>query len=394
MKDRAYNFFKYIGEYSLYGLIFFLPISNALLEIFVILALIGFAGRKIIKADFGYLKFWPNICLIFFMLFSAFSLFNSGAYLNKSLNALFGKWFQYLSIYIVVQDVAYDKKIFKRVVSVFLLSATLVVLSGLSQYFLGVEFLRNRSMGYIDGKTDAVTSTFTHYNNFGGYIVVILSVASALFLSSNYFRVSEISLLIFTIFSTATLILTFSRGSWLAAIASFIFVSIISKRNLKRLIPVFLLIFIMFLFPLFHDRFFLIFETSGDRDRLLYWKAAIKMIQEHPLLGTGVGTFMANFSKYLPNLYPAYAHNCYLQIFAETGVFSLLAFVAFVASFIYLGIKKFIVSKDYLLLGLLTGVVGFLVHSFFDTDLYSLSLAILFWVLVGLIFARLRVTNK
>lgn len=394
MKDKLFIFFKYVSEYSLYGLLFFLAISNALVEIFVVLTLAGFIGRKIIKPDFRYLKFWPNIFLLVFLLFSALSLFNSGAYLNKSLNALFGKWFQYLGIYIIVQDIASEERILKRALLVFLIGASLAVISGLSQYFLGCEFLRNRSMGYIDGKINAITSSFSHYNNFGTYLVVALSLAVSLLLSGNSFGLLEGCLLIFTIFSTVALTLTFSRGSWLAAVAAFVFVSIISKRNLKRLIPVLILAIIIFLFPLFHERFFLTFMAGGDRDRFLYWQVAIKMIQEHPFIGVGVGTFMANFANYLPNLFPAYAHNCFLQIFAETGVFSLLAFLAFVASFIYLGIKRFIASKDYSLLGLLAGTVGFLVHSFFDTNLYSLILAILFWVWVGLIFARLRVVNN
>jgi O-antigen ligase len=102
---------------------------------------------------------------------------------------------------------------------------------------------------------------------------------------------------------------------------------------------------------------------------------------------------MAQFSKYLPTEPPAYSHNCYLQIWAETGIFSLVSFMAFVVSFVCLGIKKFIVSRDFLLLGLLAGAVGFLVHSFFDTNLYSLRLATLFWIWVGLIVARLRLEN-
>ncbi len=84
MKDKCYNFFGLIGEYAFYGLLFFLAISNALVEIFVVLAFLGFIGRKVIKPDFKFLKFWPNIFLLFFLLFSALSLFNSGAYLKIS----------------------------------------------------------------------------------------------------------------------------------------------------------------------------------------------------------------------------------------------------------------------------------------------------------------------
>ncbi len=84
MKDKFYNYFKFINEYALYGLLFFLSISNALVEIFVVSAFFGFVGRKIIKPDFKFLKFWPNIFLLFFLLFSALPLFNSGAYLKIS----------------------------------------------------------------------------------------------------------------------------------------------------------------------------------------------------------------------------------------------------------------------------------------------------------------------
>jgi len=388
LKDKFYSFFRFIGEYSLYGLLFFLAISNALVEIFVVLAVLSFIGRKIMKPDFKYLKFWPNIFLLLFLLFSALSLFNSGVYLKISLNALFGKWAQYLGICIIVQDGIYNQKIIKRGIFIFLFGATLAVLSGLSQYFFNIEFLRNRTIADLGGSLRVMTSSFSHYNDFGGYLVVVLSLVSALLLANNYSRLEINGLSALAILSSMTIIFTFSRGSWLAMAISFIFIAILSGKNLKRLIPIFLIVIILFLFPTFYERLLLSFKSGGDSDRFRYWLAAWKMINEHPFFGMGVGTFMANFSKFLPNCNVSYAHNCYLQIWAETGIFSLLSFMVFIASFIYLGVKKFIDSKDFLLLGLLSGAIGFLVHSFFDTNLYSLRLAILFWVWVGLISVR------
>lgn len=385
MKDKLFIFFKYLGEYSLYGLLFFLAISNALVEIFVVLMLIGFIGRKIIKPDFSYLKIWPNIFLLFFLLFSAVSLLNSGAYLKISLRALFGKWMQYLGIYSIVQDYIYNQKVIKRGMVVFLFGAFLAVISGLSQYFLGVEFLRGRVISSINSGAQAATSSFGYYNAFGGYLVVVSSLLIALLLKEGRFRLKTGILLALSIFSTCAIILTFSRGSWLAIALSFVFICFFSKKDLKWLTPIFLVVIIMFLFPVFQERLFFAFKAGGDSDRFRYWLAALKMIKEHPFLGLGVGTFMANFSKYLPNCSVSYAHNCYLQIWAETGIFSLISFMLFISSVVYLGVKKFFVSRDFLLLGLLSGAVGFLVHSFFEVNLYSLRLAILFWVWVGLI---------
>lgn len=390
MKDKLYNFFRLIGEFALCGLLFFLPISNALVEVFAGFILFGFIGRKIIKPDFNFLKFWPNILLFLFLFFSVLSLFNSGIYFNKSFYAVFAKWAQYLGICLIVQDEIYDRRVVKRAIFAFLFGAALVALSGLCQYFLGVEFLRGRVMSAINSGGQAITSSFDHYNALGGYLVVVLSLVVALLLANNPSGFKANSLSILSLFLTMVIILTFSRGSWLGMSAAFIFTVILSNKNFKRLIPLFLVIAVMFLFPVFYERLFQIFKAGGDSDRFRYWLAALKMIKDHPFLGIGAGTFMANFSKYLPGCNVSYAHNCYLQIWAETGVFSLISFILFASSLIYLGVKKFISSKDFLLLGLLAGTIGFLVHSFFDTNLYSLRLAILFWVWVALIIGRIR----
>ena len=177
-------------------------------------------------------------------------------------------------------------------------------------------------------------------------------------------------------------------------VVSFIFIFVFARKNFKWLIPGFLAAIAMFLFPTFHERLLLIFKDNGDSDRFRYWATAFKMIHEHPFLGTGVGTFMTNFSKDLPGVRISYAHNCYLQIWAETGILSLISFIGFIGSVMYLGIKKFLVSRDFLLLGLLSGIIGFLTHSFLDSNLYSLQLAFLFWTLVGLAITRLRTAYK
>jgi len=360
-----------------------------MVESFVCLALFGFIGRKIIKPDFKYLKFRPNIFLLFLLLFSAISMFNSGHYLSKSLNALFGKWVQYLGICIIVQDIVSDKKIFKRGMLVFLLGALLAVFSGLSQYFFEVEFLRHKSIAVTNMGMRAITSSFAHYNGFGAYLVVVLSLLFSLLLS-KLSRFKTYSLTIVTMLSIVAIFFTLSRGSWIALIVSFILLAILARSNFKRLVPILLLIIVMFLLPVFRGRLLFIFKEGGDSDRFRYWLAAWKMINEHPFFGMGVGTFMANFSKFLPDSNISYAHNCYLQIWAETGIFSLISFMVFIFSLVYLSIKKFFAAQDFLLLGLLIGMVGFLVHSFFEVNFYSVQLAVLFWAWVGLVISRIQ----
>ena len=47
-----------------------------------------------------------------------------------------------------------------------------------------------------------------------------------------------------------------------------------------------------------------------------------------------------------------------------------------------------------ILLSLLAGLFGFLVHSFFDVHFYALQLATLMWFIMGLIIAVQRIALK
>lgn len=71
---------------------------------------------------------------------------------------------------------------------------------------------------------------------------------------------------------------------------------------------------------------------SSDGIRIHAQSTAMKMIQDHPLLGVGYGQF-GNESKHYVSKGEAtpLAHNMYLLMAAETGIFSLIAFLSFLA---------------------------------------------------------------
>jgi putative inorganic carbon (HCO3(-)) transporter len=128
---------------------------------------------------------------------------------------------------------------------------------------------------------------------------------------------------------------------------------------------------------------------AGAHDRWLMWQAALGMIRDRPWLGHGVNTFMANYLAYWVGgeRFPRYAHNCYLQVAAETGLIGLSAFLGLLGAVFWrvlAGVREATPEQRLLLLGLGAGLLAFATQSALDTNFYSLRQAALFWVLAGL----------
>lgn len=74
-------------------------------------------------------------------------------------------------------------------------------------------------------------------------------------------------------------------------------------------------------------------QLSGDASvtaRLLIWQSTLKIVRDHPLTGTGWGTFVSFYPKYRSSQENSTsgvsAHNDYLQLTAEGGIPTLLIF--------------------------------------------------------------------
>jgi len=384
-RDRLFLFFDGLTQFGLGGLIFFLPISNALIATFAGFTVLGFVGKKIIRPDFESFKNKQNIFLVIFFFFMGLSLVNSGLYFYKGLVSLLLKWGKYIVLSLIFQDTVKTRKQVIVFVGVFIFSAILTAFSGISQLYLGAEFLRGREVLLMKNGIHAITSSFPHCNGFGAYLVIPFVLCIACLKTKNLFRSGAGYLLLFLILIFAFCVFhTYSRGTWVSVFAALIIMLLISRRFII-LIPLLVFCGVLLFIPEFRKIFLSIFDFNADADRFKYWQVAISMFKENPLLGQGLGSFMSRFSGYLPETNISYAHNCFLQILAESGIFSLLAFLGFIFIVLQKGIRRFILSRDPLLLGAVSGLIGFLVHSFFEVNLYSLPLATLFWLWVGLV---------
>jgi hypothetical protein len=125
--------------------------------------------------------------------------------------------------------------------------------------------------------------------------------------------------------------------------------------------------------------------------RLLIWKATLTLIREHPLLGTGLGTW----SHYYPSVRPDaewsttgfYAHNDYLQLAAEGGVLMPILFItglAIMAGTLWkLGKTEHNQAARMEAGGLLIAVMAVSLHAFVNFIFYFAFINILVGVFAG-----------
>ncbi len=389
-KNKSVAIIDRIALFFFCVLAWFLPMAPAVIEVSFGFILFLFLIKIFVVRDFKnqictFLSDPLNVTLLIFYLCIGLSIFAAGPLWQKSFKPWFSKWgegvwFFYLARYFL------NKKRVKIIISIFLLSAVLAGVNGIHQSIHGVGFVRGFSLTVVENQFSAVRSTFNHYNNFATFIITMLMISLGFLLSvkNRYIKIA-ISLLMALLFFNLSL--TASRAAWLGLFAAVICFSMIypARYNKKFLVYIFLLLCTIFIsVPRGADAIWN-FMLRGDAGRFKIWGAALEMFYESPIVGQGIGLFMKKLKAY--GLEPLYAHNCYIQILAETGILGLGSFLVFLGFIFKYAFKEFKKMPSMIFLGLVSGLSAFLVHSFFDTQLYSLRLATLFWVLLGLIAA-------
>lgn len=235
--------------------------------------------------------------------------------------------------------------------------------------------------------------SFPHPNMLGGFLALCVLMT----LSTTRTELNRCYSFLFTIagiFITIGLVFSFSRGAALAAFLGVIvfFLSSENRRNknllsLLGICVVTVVIFTGMNFSLSRARV----ESSGRleqkslEERFSGLRYALRIIRNHPWFGVGMGSYTKTLSELFPG-HPVWyyqpAHNGFLLIFAETGVFGFLSWIALFTmgltrSFCQLSGKS---SAHFLSLMIAITILLLFDHYF----LTSVSMLLMFWMVMGL----------
>lgn len=182
------------------------------------------------------------------------------------------------------------------------------------------------------GVTERVRGTFVHPSVLAAFAVIVFWMA---FIGRYLYRrgVQRAAMLVLAVAFLPILVLTYTRGAWIAAVVAVVYVGLVLRPKLVLVLGA-LLVVIVLAVPSVTSRFSdLQSETDATTDtpnslawRVEYWGQILPLGIEHPLTGIGIGV-----TRTLDN-YGFEPHNIYLQTFVESGAFATLAFGGLIVS--------------------------------------------------------------
>jgi len=306
--------------------------------------------------------------LLVFLLLASFSIV-PGILYGVSLLKWLRELIPLLTLLIIfpLSDYVNSDKDMTRIMQAFLVLSVYVLMRNLYHYLYSIKHIEY-IWQYASARQSANEPILT--------TIVIMS--ASYFLFSKGFMKRLLSTLLFGGFLVALLI-TFSRGYWIAVAIGLLWMSIFLPLKRKIIIIASLIVsfiaLFLFLHFLFGQSYQKILEAifvrlssienlANDisiKNRIEESKAVWKLISLNPILGYGLGKTYV-FIPLLPRELPTwYVHNAYLYMWFKIGVLGLGALLLFYLQSIRIGIQCFYRTKDTRLSPFVIGATSVLV---------------------------------
>ncbi|MCK5534576.1 tetratricopeptide repeat protein [bacterium] len=255
-----------------------------------------------------------------------------------------------------------------------------------------------------------IFSTFGNPNFFAAFLVL---VSPLIFM--EFLRTKKNKYLIIFLMNTLSIILAVTKASWVgfaAASMACVILSVIGLRLKIKLKKVLIAgVIVINILAVFGVTYYSRKRIDSLRFRLFTWASTIQMIKQHPVLGSGLGTFKITYPAYRRseifhiegkhNTETDHPENEFLEIWYDQGIVGLIIFLWMLFAFFSTGIRKIkqlalsrentdkklsddLAKDEYYLIGILSGLFGLLVHNLMCVNMRFVSSGFFFWLFLGL----------
>ncbi len=396
-------------RYTLYALLIFTPLARGsvhgwavgVIHLVTLIALAAFLLNKTLRWEWEWIRTPLDIPIALVLMLSFLSSFFS-VHPRSSFWAMV-LFINYVVVFYLIIHTLRTRSQLRQLIYLIIGVATFLSIFGLFKTF-GANPFPWWDYAELTKDLPSVSSTFGNYNHLAGYLEMAIPLILGLFLAG--FRGVRLFLMIYlTSLMLAAIILSLSRGGWIGSLIGLVFMAVALATNRyfqhRKLIAAlaggFLVVAVVVLASTPAVERIRTFEQRGEtpnfRARVTVWGGTVEMIKDHPLLGTGPGTFAIVFTKYQPPGFASryfMAHNDYLHFTSEVGL-PLVAILAWMIIALYRrGFTKLKEPSRLVrgaTLGAMSGVTAILIHSIVDFNLHIPSNALLFTVLLAIVVA-------
>ena len=263
------------------------------------------------------------------------------------------------------------------------------------QYYAGVSILELRKEWVDVTKNPEIRNrayaVFENPNLLAQYMVLLTPLSIAAFFNAPG-RWRQAFFALTAMLFTYCLVLTYSRGGWLAFAAAVTVFALFKSRFALQALPAAGLIAYLFMPKTILQRLSTItsLKDTSNAYRLDTLQSTLSLIKSHWETGVGLGrkAFARVYYTHMinSNVVP-HSHNLYLQVISEFGILGLAVFIWLLLAIFRLGFKLYAAGSAYirnLNAGIMAAVAGFLIHSLVDYFLWYYKLGILIWLLVAI----------
>lgn len=333
-----------------------------------------------------------------------------------SMNAAFYSTFYYILYAVIFASLAGLNSQKKKQIGLVLITASFFIsaIALLQKFFYFDQvipymiaqkpFLASQEFFYLMDivRAKRVISIFTTPNLLASYLVMINLLALGYIYTEKKKR-NVILLASSFVINCYCLWLTGSFMGVLSFAAGFLFFILMlfnrSKEKFMRHIPMFALFLlgaVIMIIALVSQRYFgSIYRNSLSfalEERLRLWKFVFGIIADRPWVFAGPGNFANICRSYMTANTPdsTMAHNIFMQLYVELGLYGMAAFAWFLVILIRDAIKNIFNKNIHLTLaifriGIFSAVFAFIVHNMAGFSFFVPQVAIVWWILCALL---------
>lgn len=410
-------------EFGLYVLAVYIPFSKILVgdfggimralnltNILVICILIGWFFKSRTTGQPFWEKSSLNLLIYLFIFVGFISVLRASLWAGSDFFipfiVKFKRWITPVLFYFLAYNIAKERHVIKTLTYIIMVAVFIVSLMAIRDYMnVGqVSSLEKARVGGICQQPNQLAAFFVYYMFlYAGFILM------------NMFSLRHWLLFLPMLSAFRGIMVTFSRGGYIAFACGALGIVFFRSKFLLILLSAILVLAILnpVLLPS-GIRYRMGMTIAGSiqeaedlkesldasaRRRIEAWKGALRMIETRPLLGFGYGLFPYYLPYFVPELAKGMdAHNTYLIMAAEQGIFSVILFLLIVLTIMKNAnwVLKNSDDKFYkaLALGFLGGLAGLLMANMFGSRLNTLEISGYFWILAGMVMRIKTITNS